>query len=68
MQQKHFIWLPNIRRKDRSLARYPEFAAYKSHTKLMLIEAHHALYPRIPPLSIFSSKSASVPSHTEASG
>jgi protein-S-isoprenylcysteine O-methyltransferase Ste14 len=31
-----FVWLPNMRRKDRSLARYPEFAAYKSRTRLLI--------------------------------
>jgi protein-S-isoprenylcysteine O-methyltransferase Ste14 len=30
------VWLPNMRRKDRSLARYPEFAAYKQRTKLFI--------------------------------
>ncbi len=29
-------WLPNMRRKDRSLARYPDFAAYKARTKLFI--------------------------------
>ena len=29
-------WAPNMRRKDRSLARYPEFAAYKARTKLIV--------------------------------
>jgi protein-S-isoprenylcysteine O-methyltransferase Ste14 len=29
-------WLPNMRRKDASLARYPEFAAYKQRSKLLL--------------------------------
>lgn len=29
-------WLPNMRRKDRSLSRYPEFAAYKARTKLFI--------------------------------
>ena len=29
-------WLPNMRRKDRSLARYPDFAAYKARTKLFV--------------------------------
>ena len=29
-------WLPNMRRKDRSLARYPEFAAYQRRTKLLI--------------------------------
>ncbi len=29
-------WWPNMRRKDRSLARYPEFAAYKARTKLFI--------------------------------
>jgi protein-S-isoprenylcysteine O-methyltransferase Ste14 len=28
-----FMWVPNMRRKDRSLARYPEFAAYRRRTK-----------------------------------
>lgn len=31
-----FVWLPNMRRKDRSLARYPEFAAYKARSKLFI--------------------------------
>jgi steroid 5-alpha reductase family enzyme len=31
-----FVWLPNMRKKDRSLARYPEFAAYKERTKLYI--------------------------------
>ena len=30
------IWLPNMRRKDRSLARYPEFAEYKKRSKLLI--------------------------------
>ncbi len=30
------VWIPNMRRKDRSLSRYPEFAAYKAHTKLLI--------------------------------
>ena len=30
------IWLPNMRRKDRSLARYPDFASYKARSKLFL--------------------------------
>jgi hypothetical protein len=30
------IWLPNMRRKDRSLARYPEFEAYRRRTKLFV--------------------------------
>ncbi len=29
-------WLPNMRRKDRSLSRYAEFAAYKHRTKLLI--------------------------------
>lgn len=29
-------WLPNMRRKDRSLARYADFAAYKARTKLFI--------------------------------
>ena len=29
-------WIPNMRRKDRSLSRYPEFAAYKAKTKLII--------------------------------
>lgn len=29
-------WYPNMRRKDRSLARYPEFSKYKKHTKLFI--------------------------------
>jgi protein-S-isoprenylcysteine O-methyltransferase Ste14 len=30
------IWVPNMRRKDRSLARYPGFEEYKEHTKLLI--------------------------------
>jgi protein-S-isoprenylcysteine O-methyltransferase Ste14 len=30
------IWVPNMRRKDRSLSRYPEFAEYKRRTKLFI--------------------------------
>lgn len=30
------VWVPNMRRKDKSLSRYPEFAAYKSNTKLII--------------------------------
>jgi protein-S-isoprenylcysteine O-methyltransferase Ste14 len=30
------VWVPNMRRKDKSLSRYPEFAAYKAHTKLII--------------------------------
>ena len=30
------IWVPNMRQKDRSLARYPEFADYQQHTKRLL--------------------------------
>jgi len=30
------IWLPNMARKDRSLARYPEFEAYRKRTKLFI--------------------------------
>jgi protein-S-isoprenylcysteine O-methyltransferase Ste14 len=30
------VWLPNMRRKDRSLSRYPEFAAYKARTKMWI--------------------------------
>jgi protein-S-isoprenylcysteine O-methyltransferase Ste14 len=29
-------WIPNMLRKDRSLARYPEFAAWKQRTKLFV--------------------------------
>lgn len=29
-------WLPNMRRKDRSLARYPGFAAYRARSKLFI--------------------------------
>ncbi len=31
-----FIWLPNMRQKDQSLSRYPEFAAYKRRSKLLI--------------------------------
>ena len=30
------VWLPNMRRKDRSLARYPDFANYRARSKLFL--------------------------------
>lgn len=29
------VWIPNIRKKERSLARYPEFAAYRARTGLL---------------------------------
>jgi protein-S-isoprenylcysteine O-methyltransferase Ste14 len=29
-------WVPNMRKKDRSLSRYPEFAEYKQRTKLFI--------------------------------
>lgn len=29
-------WVPNMRRKDKSLSRYPDFAAYKARTKLLI--------------------------------
>jgi protein-S-isoprenylcysteine O-methyltransferase Ste14 len=30
------VWVPNMRRKDKSLSRYPDFAEYKAHTKLII--------------------------------
>lgn len=30
------VWIPNMLKKDRSLSRYPEFAAYKARTKLLI--------------------------------
>jgi steroid 5-alpha reductase family enzyme len=30
------VWLPNMRRKDRSLARYPDFGSYKARSKMFL--------------------------------
>jgi len=30
------VWLPNMRRKDRSLARYPEFEDYRARTPLFI--------------------------------
>ncbi len=30
------VWLPNMRRKDASLSRYPEFAAYRAQSKLFI--------------------------------
>ena len=30
------IWVPNMRRKDASLSRYHEFAAYQARTKLFI--------------------------------
>jgi protein-S-isoprenylcysteine O-methyltransferase Ste14 len=29
-------WIPNMRKKDRSLSRYPGFAAYRERTKLFI--------------------------------
>jgi hypothetical protein len=29
-------WLPNMRRKDASLARYPAFAEYKRRSKMLV--------------------------------
>jgi hypothetical protein len=29
-------WWPNMRRKDASLARYPQFAGYKARSKLFI--------------------------------
>ncbi len=31
-----FLWVPNMRRKDSSLSRYAEFAAYKARSKLFI--------------------------------
>jgi steroid 5-alpha reductase family enzyme len=30
------VWIPRMRRKDRSLSRYPEFATYRKRTKLFI--------------------------------
>ncbi|GAB4813074.1 hypothetical protein N2152v2_000120 [Parachlorella kessleri] len=30
------LWIPNMRRKDKSLSRYPEFAAYKAQSTLFI--------------------------------
>jgi len=30
------IWLPNMRRKDKSLSRYPEYAEYKKRSSLLI--------------------------------
>jgi len=30
------VWIPNMLKKDRSLSRYPEFAEYKSRSKLII--------------------------------
>ena len=30
------VWMPNMRKKDRSLSRYPDFAAYKQRTRLFI--------------------------------
>ena len=30
------VWIPNMVKKDRSLARYPEFASYKARSKLLI--------------------------------
>ena len=30
------VWYPNMRKKDRSLARYPDFAAYQQRSKLFI--------------------------------
>lgn len=31
-----FVWVPNMRRKDKSLSRYPEFAEYRQRTALLI--------------------------------
>jgi steroid 5-alpha reductase family enzyme len=31
-----FVWMPNMRRKDASLSRYPEFAGYRARTRLFI--------------------------------
>lgn len=31
-----FVWLPKMHKKDASLARYPDFSAYKARTKLFI--------------------------------
>jgi protein-S-isoprenylcysteine O-methyltransferase Ste14 len=31
-----FVWLPNMRRKERSLSRYPSFEAYRKVSRLFL--------------------------------
>ena len=31
-----FVFLPRMRKKDESLSRYPEFAAYKEHSGMLL--------------------------------
>jgi steroid 5-alpha reductase family enzyme len=30
------VWIPNMRKKDKSLSRYPEFAQYKANSKLFI--------------------------------
>jgi steroid 5-alpha reductase family enzyme len=30
------VWVPNMRRKDRSLARYPDYAAYRARSKWLI--------------------------------
>jgi len=30
------VWVPNMRRKERSLSRYPEFAEYKKRSAWMV--------------------------------
>jgi hypothetical protein len=32
-------WVPNMRRKDKSLSRYPDFAAYKARSGLLFPRA-----------------------------
>lgn len=31
-----FVWIPNMRRKDASLSRYPDFAEYKARSRLFI--------------------------------
>jgi protein-S-isoprenylcysteine O-methyltransferase Ste14 len=30
------IWLPNMRKKDRSLSRYPDFSDYRANSKMLI--------------------------------
>jgi protein-S-isoprenylcysteine O-methyltransferase Ste14 len=30
------VWVPNMRRKDHSLARYPDYAAYRARSKWLI--------------------------------
>lgn len=43
-----FVWTPNMRKKDRSLSRYPAFAAWKAHSGILLWSLRRRPAPTTP--------------------